>query len=329
MSEEKPSTTHVQLVHRSGEQLERSRPALVFNDEQRAMIRQTFAAGASDNEFYVLLAICQAKRLNPFLGQVHFVKRWTHDRGEVWALQTGIDGFRSIAEDTELYDGQDETEFGYDEKGALVWAKARVFRKDISRPFVGFAHFAEYVQKKKDGSHTKMWAEKPHIMLAKCAEALAFRKAFPQPLGELYTSDELGNEAGREDARTLAKDGGQRLPQGAPDAASVDWAKLLHEARPHGGKALNDVAGRIAKELPPGPQRTALNALYKKLKDEWRAEQKAPEPKDAPPVGDAPKDEPKTAPDACEVCGLVGDHAKECPDREDAAQEPAKDGAGE
>lgn len=173
----------------------RERPELVFTPEQQAMIRNTYANGASEEEFHVLLSIAKAKRLNPLLGQIHFIKRWTRDRGEVWAAQTGIDGFRSIAEDTGLYDGQDEPEFKYhndDPDKQIVVAKVRVYRKDVSRAFVGVAHFNEYAQRVKDGGLTKMWAEKPHIMIAKCAESLAMRKAFPQDLGDVYTSEEMG-----------------------------------------------------------------------------------------------------------------------------------------
>jgi hypothetical protein len=106
----------------------------------------------------------------------------------------GIDGFRAIAERTGVYDGQDEPAFEYDAKGQLRLCKVAVYRKDVSRPFVGIAHFGEYAQRKKDGALTRIWAEKPHVMLAKCAEALAFRKGFPEDTSGLYTAEEMPHE---------------------------------------------------------------------------------------------------------------------------------------
>ncbi len=169
------------------------------------MIRQQYAKGASEQEFAVLLEQARLKRLNPLLGQIHFVKRttWSKELGyhEVWATQTSIDGFRSIADETGLYDGQDEPEFTYEaivnQKNGevlgkrLVSAKVRVYRKDIQRAFPAICIMDEFVQKTKNGDVTKMWAEKPHVMLAKCAEAAALRKAFPQQLGDLYTKEEI------------------------------------------------------------------------------------------------------------------------------------------
>jgi len=190
-----------EIVKIDKHQLQRNvRPEIQWTDEQRAMIRAQYARGADDQEFAVLMEQARLKRLNPLLGQIHFVKRWTRD-GDVWATQTSIDGFRSIADDTGLYDGQDEPEFVYEDIAntktgevmgkRLVSAKVKVYRKDISRPFPAIVHMEEFVQKTKNGDVTKMWHEKPHVMLAKCAEAAALRRAFPQDLGDLYTKEEL------------------------------------------------------------------------------------------------------------------------------------------
>lgn len=169
--------------------------ALSFDPQQRKLIRDTFASGASDQEFAALMAVAERRGLDPFLRQVYFVKRWdSQKRCEVWAVQVSIDGLRGIAQRTGLYDGQDEPEFEYDAKGHVKSCRAKVWRKDWSRPSVVTAHWSEYAQTKKDGGYTAFWAGKPHIMLAKCAEALALRKAFPEDTAGIYIPEEMGQE---------------------------------------------------------------------------------------------------------------------------------------
>lgn len=164
---------------------------LEFTPEQRAMIRETFANGASEKEFQVLLEVAKVRRLNPLLRQVHFVKRRDKRRNvDVWSVQVSIDGLRAIAERTGKYDGQDEPEYERDKDGYILSCKVKVYRKDWSRPAIGIAHWSEYVQE-YDGKPTKFWADMPHVMIAKCAEAIAMRKAFPEDMGGLYVEEEM------------------------------------------------------------------------------------------------------------------------------------------
>lgn len=171
----------------------RERDRLEFTAEQETMIRDMYMSGANPLEASVLLEIAKSRRLDPLKKQIHFVKRKGYDgEPDKWTAQVAIDGFRSIANDTGLYDGQDEPEIIYDADGYVIAAKVRVYRRDIGRAFVGYAHFSEYCQLKSNGDATKMWAKMPRTMIAKCAEALALRKAFPEELGGLYTTDEMG-----------------------------------------------------------------------------------------------------------------------------------------
>jgi phage recombination protein Bet len=171
---------------------------LEFTEEQRRIIRDSYANGASDEEFAVLMEIARARRLNPLFRQIHFVHRWDGDKGrQVWSAQVSIDGLRTVAERTGLYAGQDEPEFVENPDGTLKLCKVRVWRKDWPRPAVGIAYWNEYVQTIRDRQTGKarpvaLWGRMPRTMLAKCAEALALRRAFPEDMGGLYTPDEMG-----------------------------------------------------------------------------------------------------------------------------------------
>ena len=118
------------------------------------------------------------------------VARWDSKlKRNVCTIQTGIDGFRRVSDDR--IDGADAPVFAYDDEGRVVSATCTVYRKGCSRPFSAVAHMDEYMQTTKDGDVTSMWRTKPHIMLAKCAEALVRRMAFPMLLGGIYTAEEM------------------------------------------------------------------------------------------------------------------------------------------
>jgi phage recombination protein Bet len=171
---------------------ERADLSIRFSPEQRRVILETCCSGASESEAAALLEIAQVRGLNPVLGECYFVRRYdSQKKREVWAVQASIDSLRIKAEQTGLYAGQDEPEYEYDPKGNVILARVRVWRRDWPRPAVGVARWAEYVQATRDGNPTRFWAQMPHNQLAKCAEALALRKAFPAVLSKLYTPEEM------------------------------------------------------------------------------------------------------------------------------------------
>lgn len=167
---------------------------VTFTQKERDVILQTCCGGASKAEADQLIAIAEARGMNPIKGECYFVKRWdSAKKQEVWAVQASIDAFRIKADETGLYDGQDEPEYEYGNDGDLPkLARVRVWRKGIPRPFVGVARYDEYVQRTKEGAATRFWKTMPHNQLAKCAEALAFRKAFPARFAKIYTAEEMG-----------------------------------------------------------------------------------------------------------------------------------------
>lgn len=165
-----------------------------FTRQQIDLVKRTVAKGASDDELKLFLHIAQRTGLDPFARQIYSVKRWNSDIGGfIMTTQVGIDGYRLIAEKTGNYAPGKDTTYVYDDEKNLVSATAFIMKKVFYQWFEvsGTARYDEYVQKKKDGTPMAMWKDKPHIMLSKCAEALALRRAFPAELSGLYVEDEI------------------------------------------------------------------------------------------------------------------------------------------
>jgi phage recombination protein Bet len=164
-------------------------------------VRDVLAPDLSPDELKLFAMVAARSGLDPFAKQIYAVKR----KGRV-TFQTGIDGYRSIAARTGLYDGQDEPEFGPvcecgDKRpdGHPEYAVVRVYRKGVGRAIAGRADWHEFKPEAGErGTGDVMWTRMPRVMLSKVAEALALRKAFPydperrEGIGaDLYTADEM------------------------------------------------------------------------------------------------------------------------------------------
>ena len=167
---------------------------------QIELIKTQVAKGATDDELKMFITVCRNAKLDPFIRQVHFVKRWDSKLGrEVGVIQVGIDGFRSIAEMSERYAGSEDVVYKDEHEetlnketitvpGSATVAVYKLMDNGERYPFTATARWSEYYPGDKQGY---MWRKMPFGQLGKCAEALALRKAFPKQLSGLYAPEEI------------------------------------------------------------------------------------------------------------------------------------------
>lgn len=180
------------------------------------------------------LAHCKRTGLDPIARQIYAI-----ERGGRWGIQISIDGARLVAERSGEYEGQTAAQWTADGTTWLdVWlddtkppaaARVGVYRRTFREPLFAVATFKAY------SAGGPMWTKMPALMLAKCAEMLALRKAFPQDLSGLYSSEEM-DQAGRPAAQPArqapqepeAVEGAVIDEQPAFDASA--WADRLADA---------------------------------------------------------------------------------------------------
>ncbi|WP_454044387.1 phage recombination protein Bet [Cellulosimicrobium sp. Marseille-Q8652] len=201
-----------------------------WTEQQVATLRHIGVENATQGDLDVFFHVVRRTGLDPFARQIYMIGRWSPN-GTKFTIQTGIDGFRLIGRRAANASGESIA------VGAPEWARedgqwmpvwspswgqpiaARVTIHRNGNPFTAIALFEEYKQTKRDGTLTQMWAQRPAGQIAKCAEALAWRMAFPQDLGGIYADEEM-------------RQADRPAPAGPTPAGRVTASEIIGEPTP-------------------------------------------------------------------------------------------------
>ncbi|QDF17503.1 RecT-like ssDNA binding protein [Gordonia phage PhrostedPhlake] len=180
-----------------------------FSEAQVAALAQLGVQDASPGDLQVFFHQAKSTGLDPFKKQIYMIGRKTKTggyRGEPerwetkWTIQVGIDGYRlggrrvvnalGIKLDQDgpyWHNGTDWVDVWLDRNNPPQAAKFVIIR-DGER-HVGIANYSEYVQTNSNGQPNSMWKKMPANQLAKCAEAAAWRHAFPDTFSGVVFED--------------------------------------------------------------------------------------------------------------------------------------------
>ena len=211
-------------------------PHAQLGQDQIDLIKRTICKGASNDQLALFVQQCNRTGLDPFNRQIYSMERRAKNRDTgQWEtarqIQISIDGLRLISERTGKYAGQlGPLWCGTDGEWKDVWlsddppaaAKVGILRVDFHEPIWGVALYREYVQTSGPSNEPNaMWKKMPANQLAKCAESLAHRKAFPQELSGLYTTEEMGRADNIVNGETV--NGKQAISNGPPEIPDRPW----------------------------------------------------------------------------------------------------------
>ncbi|UUU21677.1 phage recombination protein Bet [Streptomyces sp. DSM 40750] len=242
-----------------------------WTEEQGLVLRQSGISDAvTKAELSGFLHLCQRTGLDPFSRQIYLIGRYSKkEQRDVFTPQTGIDGYRVIAQRVTSQTGGS---YGYEDtlwcdtsgKWRDVWladvppaaAKATVIRN--GQRFSAVARFSEYVQAFPDGNPKGLWAKMPAGQIAKCAEALALRKAFPHDLAGVYTAEEMAQADNPAPERHLRK---VQPGEGDPWANDGQQGTTAVKGRSQPAQDIADVAAQTSNQ-------GAVKDLYRQARDE-------------------------------------------------------------
>ena len=193
-------------------------PSLSMNEaELMSVLKNSLYPGAQDESIKLVIGYCKASGLDPMQKPVHIVPmsvstgKKDGNGYDIKAMRDvvmpGIGLYRTQAARSGEYAGVSEPEFGDDITETIgeatitypKWCKVVIKRQMRNGAIVEFAAKElwkeNYATKSsKSIEPNAMWKRRPYAQLAKCAEAQALRKAFPE-FGAQPTAEEMDGKA--------------------------------------------------------------------------------------------------------------------------------------
>ena len=176
-----------------------SHAALALSMPRAELIRvlgESIYPGAKPQSIEMAIAYCAAAGLDPLQKPVHIVPMWDRNAGGMRdVVMPGVNLYRTQAARSGQFGGMSDAEFGPMVKGRIggeeieypEWARVVVTRILADGTRAEFAarefwieNYAVKGGKEKSVAPNAMWTRRPRGQIAKCAEAQALRKAFPE-----------------------------------------------------------------------------------------------------------------------------------------------------
>ena len=227
----------------------------------RTAMKSSLYPGASDASVDLVLAYCEAARLDPMQKPVHIVPMWDGKAREMRdVVMPGIGLYRTNAARTGQFAGMSEPAFGpmvTERLGSREvtfpeWCKVTAYRQLPSGHVAEFTAVEYWIEnyaikggKDQDQSPNAMWSKRVRGQLAKCAQAQALRMAFPEAVGAAPTAEEMEGKALDADFTVVTPE----RQSGPKDYPAADFAENLPKWRAvieSGRKSADDIIAMVS-----------------------------------------------------------------------------------
>lgn len=222
-------------------------PALQMDEQELMQVLQSsLYPGASHASIKMALGYCKAAGLDPMQKPVHIVPMWDSKAGAMRdVVMPGVGLYRTQAARSGECAGVSEPDFGPDTTETIggqsitfpSWCRVTVKRRLPTGEVVEFTakefwkeNYAVKGGKEKSIAPNAMWMKRPYGQIAKCAEAQALRKAFPE-VGSQPTADEMEGKTLDMGPADVVHPPPAFYDQAKFDANFANWADTIRAGR--------------------------------------------------------------------------------------------------